>query len=187
MNRDQKQILTELLVLRSQQGDPAAFREMYAIWHGALLHYAVLRVETADAAEEVMQEAWHHIARNLTRLNDPACFPRWAYQIVFRRSADWVRHETRRRRDHSALQRDAHALVPMDAPAPAAELEQRDRVQVALKELGESDREVLHLFYLSGFDIAAIAEVVGIPRGTVKSRLFHAREQLRNAMLSSDL
>lgn len=188
MNRDRKQILTEFLVLQAQNGHERGIRELYVLWHCDLLRYARSRVQSATAAEDVVQEAWLHIAKGLSGLNDPACFPRWAYQIVFRRSADWVRRESRHRHRQSVLEREAEQVLPQaDASPSSSEPEQWDRVRVALSHLQQSDRDVLHLFYLSGFDIAAIADVLGIPRGTVKSRLFYAREHLREAVLSGDL
>ncbi|MEQ9823550.1 MAG: sigma-70 family RNA polymerase sigma factor [Puniceicoccaceae bacterium] len=188
MDRDRKQILTEYLVLQAQDGNERGICELYSLWHHDLLRYARSRVQGETAAEEVAQEAWLHIAKGLSRLNDPACFPRWAYQIVFRRSADWVRRESRRRHRQNVLEREAEQVLPQqDASAFSPVTEQWDQVQIALSRMQQSERDVLELFYLSGLDIAAIADVLGIPCGTVKSRLFYAREHLRDAMLSGDL
>jgi len=106
MNRDARQVLTEWLVLAAQQGNEAAFTDLYGLWAADLRRMALVRVERSDSADEVSTDVWLAIARGLARLDDPACFPRWAFRIVQRRSADWIRQRSRTRERDLAVSTD---------------------------------------------------------------------------------
>jgi RNA polymerase sigma-70 factor (ECF subfamily) len=184
MKADPKQVLTELLVLSAQGGSEAAFRDLYELWTADLRRLALVRVEKDDAADDVLLDAWLAIARGLTRLGDPACFPRWAFRIVERRSADWIRRKGIERRHEAAAIDAADEL----APAPTAEVaanEPSDEVlelRGAVARLPAEARNLLHLFYELGRSVAEISEILGIPPGTVKSRLFSIRETLKHQL-----
>ena len=181
MNRDSRQILTEWLVLAAQNGSEAAFTDLHGLWHADLRRLALIRVERPDAAEEVANDAWLAIARGLRRLEDPACFPRWAFRIVERRGADWVRRRSLARRREIAAATEADEL----APAPPAVTEVTDdvlRLRAAIGRLPPDQRELLQLHYELGRSVAEIAEVLAIPAGTVKSRLFSIRETLKSLL-----
>jgi RNA polymerase sigma factor (sigma-70 family) len=183
MNPDPKQVLTELLVLRAQGGDEAAFRELHALWGADLLRLAFVRTGREDAAREVANDTWLAIARGLTRLDDSACFPRWAFRIIERRGADWVRARQTERRREIAAAAEAEALAP--APAPVAASEPRDEIlalRTAIAAQPDDARRLLHLFYELGRSVAEIADILAVPAGTVKSRLFHVRESLRQQL-----
>ncbi len=178
MKRDSRQILTELLVLAAQGGSGIAFSDLYGLWQKDLFRLALVRVERPDAADEVLTEVWLAIARGLHRLDDPACFPRWAFRIVERRCTDWIRHRS------LARQREVVAVLAADELAPASPIaaEPPDdvlRLRAAIKQLPADQRELLHLYYELERGIGEIAEVLSIPRGTVKSRLFSIRETLK--------
>jgi len=182
MDPRQDKARDEWLVLRSQDGDAEAFELLVGRWHARLLRHArrLLGGESgaADAAHEAVQEAWLAIVRGLGRLEDPARFRTWAYRIVSRRCVDRFR---RRHRDRQLTQtlarqtaRDASEGSPADAPGQG--------LRAALRRLDPMHRCVLELKYLDGLDVREVAEALAIPVGTVKSRLFHARERLRRAM-----
>jgi RNA polymerase sigma-70 factor (ECF subfamily) len=181
MNPDPKQVLTEWLVLAAQGGSEAAFRDLHGLWQADLRRLALVRVERTDAADEVMSEVWLAIARGLPRLDDPACFPRWAFRIVERRGTDWVRRRSLERRRGDAAQAEADLLAP--APVNLAPAEPSDEVAV-IARLPAEQRELLHLFYDLGRSVAEIAEILAVPPGTVKSRLFSVRETLRQQLES---
>lgn len=183
MNPDPKQVLTELLVLSAQGGDEAAFRELHSLWSADLRRLALVRVERPEAAQEVASDAWLAIVRGLGRLDDPACFPRWAFRIIERRSADWVRAQQTARRRESAAAAEADALAPSAPPPPAAEpADEILALRAAIAALPADARELLHLFYDLGRSVAEIAAILAVPAGTVKSRLFHVRETLKQQL-----
>src|SRR5512141_2682476 len=98
MKRDARQVLTEWLVLAAQGGSETAFTDLHGVWRADLRRLALVRAERPAAADEVLTEVWLAIARGLHRLDDPACFPRWAFRIVERRCADWIRQRSLARR-----------------------------------------------------------------------------------------
>lgn len=184
MNADAKQALTELLVLEAQQGSEAAFRRLHELWRGDLRRMALVRVERDVAADEVMTDVWLGIARGLRRLDDPACFPRWAFRIVERRSRDWVRQRTRERRREELVRGEPEALAPVAEPA-AGDGDASEAVaalRAVIRLLPAEQQELLHLHYELGRSVAEIAEIFAIPAGTVKSRLFAVREALKLKM-----
>lgn len=185
MNPDPKQVLTEWLVLSAQGGSEDAFRELHGLWQADLRRLALVRVEREDAADEVMSEVWLAIARGLPRLDDPACFPRWAFRIVERRGTDWVRRRSLERRRAEAAEAGADLLAP--APVKVIPIEPSDEVahlRAVIARLPAEQRELLHLFYDLGRSVAEIAEILAVPAGTVKSRLFSVREILRQQLES---
>jgi RNA polymerase sigma-70 factor (ECF subfamily) len=162
----------------------AAFRDLHGLWTADLRRMALVRIERPEAAEEVLQDAWLAIARGIQRLDDPACFPRWAFRIVERRCTDWIRKTTVTRRREVAAENAAHELAPGSLNEASA-TEPPDEVielRLAVSRLPAESRNLLHLFYELGRSVAEIAEILGIPAGTVKSRLFSVRESLRQQL-----
>lgn len=174
MKRDSRQILTELLVLRAQGGEDGAFTELHALWQRDVMRFAQSTVEDPPAAAEIAQDAWIAVTRGLARLEDPACFPRWLFQIVRRRAADWIRRQQRKRHARAELeqrQAEASAARTADADSPLVRL---------VEALPGEARELLTLYYQVGRTVAEIAEIYQVPPGTIKSRLHALRERLRN-------
>jgi RNA polymerase sigma-70 factor, ECF subfamily len=183
MNRDSRQVLTELLVIQAQRGDERAFADLHALWRADLHRMALVRVERPVAADEVMTDVWLAIARGLARLDDPATFPRWAFRIVERRSVDWVRRRGMERRREQAAAGQAEELAP--APVGPAALEPSDDVLAlrnAIQRLSPEQQQLLHLFYDLGRSIGEIGAILDLPPGTVKSRLFSVRETLKRQL-----
>ena len=181
MNRDSKQVLTEWLVLSAQRGSESAFTALHELWREDLRRLCFVRVQQADAVGEIVNDAWLSIARGLHGVDDPACFPRWAFRIVERRCADWIRARSRERRREAVAAKEADQLAP--APPPRGDSsDEIVRLRAAIGGLSVSERELLHLYYELERSVAEIAEVLGVPSGTVKSRLFSLRETLRQQM-----
>jgi len=168
-------ILDEYLVLASQGGDAEAFAHLVRRWQPRLLRHARRLAGDPETARDAVQEAWLAIARGLARLDDPARFPPWALRIVGRRCADLARRERRAREVEHRGSRNGEALSTGHGPEVG-------RLREALQRLSAGERTLLSLHYLDRLGIAGIAETLGIPSGTVKSRLFAARRQLRESL-----
>lgn len=173
------QVLTELLVLRSQGGQSDAMPNLVRLWHGRLIRHAERLTGKADAANDVMQDAWMSICHGLNSLDDPSRFGPWAYRIVTRRSALWVRKQQRRRQ----LEGDWAHQQPNEPTGSSDQAELVDAVRTALRRLPAEQQAILELRYVEDFGIDQIAIALGIAAGTVKSRLFHARQVLREHIL----
>jgi len=170
-----ERIADELLVLRSQEGDLAAFEELVGRWQQRLWRHAWRLLGREDMAWDVLQEAWIGIGRGLLRLEDAAAFPAWAYQIVSHKCRDRIRQERRRRKLSEAYW---ERLAQAESDAVATSRPDVDLGE-ALRQLSGPDRAILALRYDEGFDTAGIAAILGVPEGTVKSRLHWATKRLR--------
>lgn len=169
--------LDEYLVIECQLGNVDAFRALFHRWHGKLLGRARDITGDREGALDVTQEAWIGIVHGLHRLRDPAAFGAWALRILANKARDWVRRERSRRAVVKRIAEDP--LPPAEPDEPPDDLR---RVRVALAELAPDKRALLRRHYLEGQSVREIASHLGIPPGTVKSRLFNARNDLRRRL-----
>jgi RNA polymerase sigma-70 factor, ECF subfamily len=114
-------------------------------------------------------------------LAEPAAFPAWAYQIVGHKCRDWLRRHRRQRQLDELYGAELH-----ESYGTEQEPEQFADLKEALAQLPGSDRAIIALRYEDGFGTVEIAAILGIPEGTVKSRLFHARKRLRIFLEKND-
>lgn len=182
MEKSPAAIYDELLVLRCQDGDEQALEELVGRWQARLLRHAERLTQRQDVAWDMVQESWLVIVRRLRRLDDPACFPKWAYRIVSNKCVDWTRGQQRRRKLAEQAAADAASSTadsPLEALSAADEVTQ---LRIALRKMPAEQRAVLSMCYLDAMPLSEMAEVLGVPVGTVKSRLFTARAQLRTVL-----
>jgi RNA polymerase sigma-70 factor (ECF subfamily) len=167
----------ERLAIRCLLGEASAFDELIARWHPALWRYTRRMTGADDVADDLAQDVWLRIVRGLPRLEDPARIRAWIFGIARRVLMDRLRAQ------YAA---PALADVELDTIETAStddDLRERiDEMETALATLPTVERDVLALFYLDELSIADIASIAGVPVGTVKSRLFRARQLLRAAM-----
>lgn len=180
MTRRTARLFDEYLAAAARAGDRAAFGRLAERWQPKLLSHAWRLMGEAEAARDVVQDAWADIVRGLARLDDAALFPAWAYRIVSRRAADAIRKRGHARRIGTtyaaqAPQADDRARR-MEATADAGPLAR------AIAGLPPDQRATVALFYIEDFSVAEIAAATGVPAGTVKTRLMHARAKLRAAL-----
>lgn len=188
MTRSTGEVLDDWLVLAAQGGEADAFEALAERWHRRLVAHAYRRLGHAEGAAEAAQEAWLAIVRGLSSLDDPARFPPWAYRIVDRKAVDWLRRRRRQRAMDDRIGRDP-GLRPLSIdpgpdglPGEPEGLDPVDRLRLALRQLPGEQRALLSLYYAEGRSVRQIAEAIGIPEGTVKSRLFHARQHLKSRL-----
>lgn len=167
----------ELLVVLVQSGDRRAGDRLAARWQPRLLRAARRILRSEDRALDAVQDAWTSIFRGVVRLNDPAAFPAWAFGILNRRCVDRIRGDGRRLEDGEDMDQVA--------AAPAHEADGLD-ITRALAALDHDHRAAAVLHFCEGLTLAETAAAMGVPLGTAKSRLFHARRRLK-AALSGDV
>lgn len=168
--------LDEYLVLLSQAGSADAMDGLARRWTPRLLRYAARMlggsIESAETARDVVQETWVGAIRGLSGLRDPAQFPAWIYGIATRKCADAIRTSMRRRR------LDLHSVGAGPTEA-AVSVEYRIDMKDGIRQLPPKQRAAVHLFYGEDLTVEEIASALGIPAGTVKSRLHQARQALK--------
>jgi RNA polymerase sigma-70 factor (ECF subfamily) len=172
MSQPTQQIADEWLVLRSQDGDAGAFEQLVSRWQERLWRHARRLVRDDASAWDVLQEAWMSMLKGLRKLDDPAAFAPWAYRVVTLRCVDHVRRRQRQRKVERALPAPSAVEVP-------GEGDDVEALRLALDELSVEQRALLSLHYREGLRLERIGEILGVPVGTVKSRLHHARAALK--------
>jgi RNA polymerase sigma factor (sigma-70 family) len=181
VRRDHAHLSDEALVALVARGHESALAELYdrlgRVAYG--LAYRVLRDEAL--AEDAVQEGFLALWRTAGAfLPERAKASTWVLTLVHRRAVDLVRREERRRAD------------PLDAGAETASTDttedsallhlERERVQTALAKLPDAQREAIELAYYGGFTQSELAERLGQPIGTIKSRMFAGLARLRELL-----
>ncbi len=189
--RGAREVLDEMLVLSCQSGDAKALELLARRWHPRLLRHAYRLTGDREAAADTAQDAWIGIVRGIRRLRDPARFGAWALHIVRNKSRDWIRKESRRR--DATLELESRSLADPTVASGNSEENERSMgggdvllLRRAMEDLSDEQRAILRLFYMEDRSVGEIAEIVGLPPGTVKSRLFYTRRRLRELFADYD-
>ena len=176
---------TEDALKRIAGGDRLAFTSLYSGLQPALLRYAAgLLARDAEAAADVVDEAFLDIWRHAGRYDGVGSADGWIYRIVRNKAVDWLR----RRRERPFASEAEQSLVETmadDADTPQETAEKNSsaaELRRALERLSPDHRDVVWLCYFEDRSVSEIAAIVGCPENTVKTRLFHARRQLRGAL-----
>jgi RNA polymerase sigma-70 factor (ECF subfamily) len=169
-------IYEQVLVARCQTGDEAAQAELVRRYHARLVYFVRRLLGDDCPVDDVLQDVWLAVLGRLPRLRSPAAFRVWLYRIA----RNQVCTALRRRRQWADLPEDGPAAPADDEPAFAPE--QAGLIHVCLGRLTPAHREVLVLRFIEGMTYEQMAEVVGCPVGTVRSRLHHAKWALRHEM-----
>jgi RNA polymerase sigma-70 factor (ECF subfamily) len=168
------------LIERSQRGDLDAFDRLVLIHQDRIYHLAYRVTGNAEDARDVAQETFIKAYRALPRYRHHAAFGTWLHRIAVNTALDLVR-----RRPQAPPAGLEEVKLAAAAHNPDLELERREaerRVQAALARLSPPHRTIVVLRDLQGMAYEEIAGVLGIPIGTVRSRLSRAREALRQAL-----
>ena len=165
------------LVIRAQRGDEEAFASL-AVAVGDRLHAVSHRIlRDTDLAEDATQQTLLAIWRDLPQLKDPARFDAWSYRLLVR--ACYA--EGRRTRQWAPNLR----ILPTDEPAEpdaTSSVVDRDQLERGFRRLSIDHRAVVVLHHYLDLPLDAVAETLGVPIGTVRSRLHHAMRGLRAAL-----
>jgi RNA polymerase sigma factor (sigma-70 family) len=184
MPTNSETIEQELLVIRCQLGELAAFDELVARWHAPMWQYVRRMADRNEVADELIQETWLRVLRGIANLREPDRLVAWMFGIARHVMMDRLRQKYRQ---EALLE---NALDDLQATTGEGdELERRDDIENVLDKLEHlplSQRELLTLYYLDELSIDEVGQVLGIPAGTVKSRLFHARGILKQSLLTKE-
>ena len=180
MARDLAHLSDEALVALVARADDGALAELYDRFGHVAYGLALRVVRDPSLAEDAVQEAFLALWRSAARfVPERAKASTWILTVVHRRAVDIVRREDPRRTE------------PLEAaPQPSANLTedeawlrlQRTRVQEALRRLPDQQREALELAYFGGFTQSELADRLGEPLGTIKSRMFTGLARLRELL-----
>ncbi|NNE01701.1 MAG: RNA polymerase sigma factor [Eudoraea sp.] len=170
-------IFDGLLVLQYKGGDRKAMATLIKRYHNQLCSHAFWYTRDMDLAKDVVQDSWHKALGSIGKLKDPNKFSSWIMTIVTRKSLDRL-DEIRKERVQKEHIR--HTLKPRrQEPESRYNPELLQRLKSGIQNLSIDHQTVVRLFYLQEYSMKEISEILGISAGTVKSRLFYAREKLK--------
>jgi RNA polymerase sigma-70 factor (ECF subfamily) len=177
MRADSEQPLLEACA----RGDRSAFEALFRTYFGRVHRLAWALIGDRDEALDAAQNAFLKLYRSADRVDPKRPLFPWLRTIVIRECRMQQRGERRRRAREDRVARQA---VPVVSPAdPVAAREAAERVARALSELSRDDRELIVLKHLEELRYVEIAATLGIPAGTVMSRLYQARRRLREILV----
>ena len=162
-------------------------RSVYESWvrdHSAGLYRCAYRLSgRADVAEELVQDTFVEAWRSIKSLRDAASARGWLMAILRHRYARWVRDEARRPSSGGAVGGPASIEnLPSAAPTPGEALGQRDWLQAGLDSLDDRFKLPLIMVFMEGLSCEEAARALELPVGTVLSRLYRARQKLRECL-----
>lgn len=183
------------LVRRAQDGDRTAFRQLFDRYHKRAFSVAYGVLKHRQDSLDVVQEAFVKVHKHLGSFQGTSSFYTWLYRIVMNLAIDHLR----RRRTGRSVEYDDAVLREEGGGSEASVMpraleanprkavirrELLEKVQAALSELPEIHQQVILLREVEGLSYEEMAEALDVPKGTIMSRLFHARKKMQAALAS---
>ncbi len=188
VKKDHTRTDTKDLIRRCQRGDQMALGALIRRYQNYVYRLCFMVMRNEQDAEDMTQETFIRAARALPRfeIREGASFEAWLYRIAVNRC-------------RSRMRRKWYQVLPWPDPAPPLEMEpekqpdrqlmrdqRRDEIMDVIDTLGEKHRLVVILRYYAGLSNEEIAQALGIPSGTVRSRLYTARQRLKDRLLRKE-
>jgi len=178
------------LVRAAQKGDAQAFRRLVEKYQRRVYQLAIGMLKDPDEAMDITQDTFVRVHRYLPSFKGDSSFFTWTYRIAMNLCLDAQRKRGRTERVDLEQGDEAEIEAAMDPPSAALagpqrnvlNAELRGRIEDALAELSENHRSILLLRELEGLSYDELSKVLGIRKGTVMSRLFHARLKMQNKL-----
>lgn len=176
---EKNKIVDGYLVLEIQAGSKKAFAILVKRWHKRLCQQAYWYTKDKEVSKDIAQDSWTIILNKIMGLKDPNSFGSWALKIVTRKSIDWYRKHRKERSLKSSLS-VSKSIEPEDVGKDTNRL--LAVMHVAICKLPMRQQEIIRLYYIEELSVRQISNVLEVPKGTVKSRLYTAREKLKNEL-----
>lgn len=190
-----EEVTDEALMLRYQGGDRAAFTLLVKRHKTAIYNFVLRQVRSPSVAEDIAQDVFVRVVQAAADFRHSARFSTWIYTIARNLCIDQLRKQQLRR--HPSLDQpgggneedgptlgertaDQHPARTVDRAAIGGELGRR--IQLAVEELPDDQREVFLLREVGNVPFKDIAVMIGVPENTVKSRMRYALERLQKAL-----
>jgi RNA polymerase sigma-70 factor (ECF subfamily) len=174
------------LVARIREGDLEALGELYERYKTSVYRTALAVTRDERAAEDILQDTFLRVYTYADRIDETMPLGPWLYRVTVNLAYSWT---SRVKRWLNSLQDTLDrwtSSAHWHPVAAAEEQEWRQTLQQAIDALPQSHRVVIILHYLEGLSLKEIAYVTDVPEGTVKSRLYYARESLRKTILERE-
>ncbi|MEO1275721.1 MAG: sigma-70 family RNA polymerase sigma factor [Pseudomonadota bacterium] len=167
----------EIDLIRSiAEGDLAAFERLHQRYYTRLMGFALRMTQRHDAAEEIASDTLMAVWRGAGNFRGESKASTWIFGIAYRQAMKLL---SRRKPLDMAAEIDEELPAPTTGEEEVEMLFQRHTLSNALAQLPLEQRATVQLTYVYGYRLSEIAAITGCPEGTVKSRMFHARNRLR--------
>src|SRR5579871_879060 len=166
----------EGLIARIAAGDQSAMRALYNRHRVRVFRFAIRLVDDAACAEDIVSEAFVEVWRQADRFEGRSSVSTWIMSI-----ARFKALSVRRRRHEIELDEKVAETVADQASTPeqvVLEMDRRNQLRACLKQLSPDHREIIDLVYYHDRTIEEVADIIGVPKNTVKTRMFYARKRL---------
>jgi RNA polymerase sigma-70 factor (ECF subfamily) len=167
------------------RGEEEAFKRLFLRYQAGLLRYLERMLHNLERAEEVFQETMIEVWKKAKSFDGRSSPATWVYSIARHKAMDRLRQER-----EEPVDPEEFSYIPNTQPDASQIVEQKDlveKIQKVLKSLSPVHREVIEFTYYQGYSIEEIAKITGCPEGTVKTRMFHARRQLKALLMESGI
>jgi len=171
-----RRLYLPVLIVRCQVGDRVAFEELVAQVNPRLRGFLQKLLPGSDHVDDVAQDIWLDVFRDLPRLENIDSFLPWFYRIARNRVYRLLRRRYRRVEPLEEVE------LAVNEPEPEFSAEDARRVHAALDKLSPEHREVLLLRFMEQMSYDDVAQVTGCPAGTVRSRIHNAKRGLREIL-----
>ena len=177
MSDEAERLYDRLLVLRCQTGDEDAYRELVSRFGPRLRYFLLKLAARPDRADDLAQETWLDVLRQLPRLKDAGAFTTWLYRIAHGKAMLDGRR-TGRDPTTAADITDIPEIAEDESFTP----EDAAQIHAALDQLEPQQREVLVLRFLEELSYEEISQIIECPVGTVRSRIHYAKARLQHLL-----
>ncbi len=167
------------LLEQYKSGHNGALAVLVKRWHGRLCKQAYWYTKDYEVSKDIAQESWEAVIAKVDSLKEPKKFGSWILSIVTNKSIDWIRKQKRTKVE---LEFHRKNLKVLENDEPSSNSGVTNQVLKEINKLPENQQIILKLFYLETNSLKQISRILNISKGTVKSRLFYAREKLKSTL-----
>jgi RNA polymerase sigma-70 factor (ECF subfamily) len=171
----------ESIVHRCQDGQRSAFEELFEIYQPRLKYYVRRLDSGGENMDDTLQDIWLAVFKKIHKLKDTRSFNVWLYRIARNKVYDRFRSK-----DRFATLPEEDELPVSGSAEPVFDANDAEKLHTAMKKLKPYHREVLTLCFIERMSYQSIADVVDCSIGTVRSRIFYAKQSLRKEMESQN-
>jgi RNA polymerase sigma-70 factor, ECF subfamily len=175
----------EVLIGRIAQGDRLAMQVLFARHHVRVYRFVLRLVRNEASAEDLISEVFLDVWRQADRFEGRSAVSTWLLAI-----ARFKALSSMRRRPDEELDEEASGAIEDTSDTPEVSLQKKDKsglLRKCLEQLSREHREVIDLVYYHEKSVEEVAEIVGIPEATVKTRMFYARKKLSELLKAAGL
>lgn len=175
----------EALVLQAAAGDERAYGVLVKRYYNRLFNFVRSMVRNEELAEDITQESLVKAYFSLKKLHNPGSFKSWLFRIANNNTLDWLRRKRLPQIDVDEQLRESYVDKRSSPEDSVMDDARNTHIHAALDQLKPDQKAILVMCDLQGLSYQEIAAALGIPFGTVQSRIFYARRKLKDHLDTS--